>query len=341
MARILLPTIEEPGFKGGIARYIEAIKTTFPGNVEVVEFASLPKYEEMLKLFWRRRQDYDQVWVHHVLPLGTTAMMARMLGGKPYVVFLHGLDFDLARQGFIREMLTRLIPRLAKKVVTNSVALAEEVRVFVPGVEVMTVYPCVNDEMINAAQTMESMDAKSSIDDVGLRLLTVARLVERKGHLLVLEVIKEMPGVSYDIVGEGAFKGEIEARIQELGLGERVKIWSGVDNARLVEFYNEADVFVMPAIKSMKDREGFGIVYLEAGLFGLPVIANRTPGVDEAVVDGVTGLLIDGSVDQLQAAIAKLVNDVGLRQELGRQGRDRVLAEFTRLAQTAKLDGLL
>jgi glycosyltransferase involved in cell wall biosynthesis len=350
MARILLPTIEAPGFKGGIARYIEAIKKTFPGNVEVTVFTMAPRslrdlsghletwsYYGMLKMLWLRRKDYDQLWIQHVLPLGTAALAAKLLGGKPYVIFLHGLDFDLARQGLIRRELTKRILRLAKKVVTNSAALAGEVAGFVLGVKPLVVYPCVADEMVAAAKVIDGIKN----DEVGLRLLTVARLVERKGHLPVLEAIKNLPEVRYDIVGDGPYLKVIEEKIVELGLGNRVTVHSIVSNDELVQFYRDADVFVMPAKKTATDREGFGIVYLEAGLFGLPVIANNTPGVDEAVIDNMTGTLIDGSVEELTKAIERYQNDERLGEEQGKRGRERVLAEFTRLAQMSKLDELL
>ncbi|HCC83824.1 TPA: hypothetical protein DEP96_03160 [Candidatus Uhrbacteria bacterium] len=347
MARILLPTIEAPGFKGGVARYIEAIKQTFPGNVEVTAFDVMPSYNELFSLYWQGRADYDQLWIHHVLPFGTAALAAKLLGGKPYVIFLHGLDFDLARQGIVRRELTKRILRLAKKVVTNSQALASEVTEFVPGVEPLVVYPCIADEMVKSAEVIdEGNDNRGSDSAVGeartgLRLLTVARLVERKGHLLVLEAIKNLPAVRYDIVGDGPFKSVIEEKIDELELRNRVTVHSIIENADLVRFYNDADVFVMPAKKTVTDREGFGIVYLEAGLFGLPVIANNTPGVDEAVIDEGTGTLIDGSVEMLTKVIEGYVNDRELGAQQGKKGRERVLAEFTRLAQMSKLDELL
>ena len=101
-----------------------------------------------------------------------------------------------------------------------------------------------------------------------------------------------------------------------------------VSDGKLPELYGSHDVFVMPTTKSVMDREGFGIVYIEAGLFGLPVIATNQPGVDEAVIDGVTGKLIEDTAYSLRSAIVKLVNDRELRLRLGAAGRARVLTEF-------------
>ena len=73
----------------------------------------------------------------------------------------------------------------------------------------------------------------------------------------------------------------------------------------------------MPTTKTATDREGFGIAYLEAQLFGVPVVATRNAGVDEAVHDGVTGLLVDDTPDALSAAVTRLLHDADLRRRLG------------------------
>ena len=116
----------------------------------------------------------------------------------------------------------------------------------------------------------------------------------------VLEAMKEMPDVQYTIVGDGPMRSVIEAKIRELGLTDRVTIRTDVTDAELPNVYRNADVFVMPSTKSDSDREGFGIVYIEAALFGVPSIAVRQPGVDEAIVDGVTGWLIDDNLASLR-----------------------------------------
>lgn len=335
MQRVLLPTIEAPGYRGGVARYIAAIVDTLGKHVDVVALPNL-RYWSIGSLLWKRRHAYDQVWVHHILPVGSVVWLFKILGAKPYVIFLHGMDFDLARQGALRRWLAKRILRGAKRVVANSVALAKEVAAFARVAEPLTVYPCVSDELIGASNVIPSREGK-----VWTTLLTVSRLVERKGHLKVLEAIKDMPHAAYEIVGDGPMRATIAARIVELGLADRVRIHPDVTDAALAEFYRAADIFAMPASKSTTDREGFGIVYLEASLFALPVIACRTPGVDEAVIDDKTGVLVDDSVEAIKNAVVRLSADRPFSVTLGKQGRERVLAEFTREKQFAKLRQLL
>ena len=173
-----------------------------------------------------------------------------------------------------------------------------------------------------------------------IRLLTVARLVERKGHLKVLEALKQIPEAAYHIVGDGPMFGEIAKTINDLGLQERVKISRQLGDDELPNAYREADIFVMPTTKTETDREGFGIVYLEAQLFGLPVIATRHPGVDEAIRDGEGGLLIDDSTTSLVSAIQRL-KDPAVRSKFGSRGSFWVEREFNREQQMYKLRELL
>ena len=180
-----------------------------------------------------------------------------------------------------------------------------------------------------------------SKDELKLTLLTVGRLVARKGHLKVLEAIKDLPHINYLIVGDGPELKNIKGMISNFGLSERVKIETDVSDGQLADIYRQSDIFVMPSVKSESDREGFGIVYIEAGLFGLPVIATDQPGVNEAVLDEQTGLLIEDSVSGIQRAIKELANDRELRIQLGQSGRERVLNYFTRSAQFEKLRPLI
>lgn len=332
MPKVRLLTLEALPAHGGIARYVDAIWKTFPDSVEVILLKPAQSYASIIMSILSDRRE---VWVQHILPLGTSAWLSRLLAGPEYVVFLHGMDFDLARRNGWKRWLTRRILRTAKRVVTNSSALAVEVSTFAD-VAPIVVYPCVSDKFVALAELKHERVVTDR-----LALLTVSRLVERKGHLKVIEAIKDLPNVSYDVVGDGPLRETILQRVEELGIGDRVKVHTNVADDALPGFYQRADVFVMPASKSETDREGFGIVYLEANLFGLPVIACRAPGVDEAIIDGETGLLIDDSVDKLKRSILHLWADRPLSEVLGKSGRERVLANFMREKQFAKLRQLL
>ena len=104
-----------------------------------------------------------------------------------------------------------------------------------------------------------------------------------------------------------------------------------VDDRELPALYQTADVFVMPSRDLYgQPIEGLGLVYLEANLCGLPVIAGDTGGVSDAVVDGETGLLVNPEDPAaIASAIVRLLSDSDLAAQLAAAGRARVLEEFT------------
>jgi glycosyltransferase involved in cell wall biosynthesis len=361
MKRILLPTLESTEFKGGVARYLEAIVLTYP-SVQVHTFKHADNYFDFFSYFFTTSGAADLYFISHVLPLGTVAWLTGKFTKKPYVIFLHGMDFDLARRNSWKRFLLNEILKGASRVVVNTEALQKEVVSFMGEVETPVVlYPTVSDDLVKASEKnrkgLYSPDlvslAKLAAGAMGgpvfptttdnrqptmpITLLTVARLVERKGHLKVLEVLERLPGVKYHIVGDGELRGRLEAEIMHRGLTDRVTITTNAKDEDLPKMYTDADIFVMPTSKTEMDREGFGIVYLEAQLFGLPVIATNYPGVNEAVEEGNGGMLIEDNVDALETAIRKLIDESATRSRLGSRGRERVLSTFTREKQMEKL----
>lgn len=161
-------------------------------------------------------------------------------------------------------------------------------------------------------------------------VLTVGRLHPRKGQLLTLEALQMLAPevrarVEYWIVG-GQSKNNYEATLRQTA-GRRpdltVRFLGNLPDDELSEVYDRADIFAMTSVNHGHSIEGFGLVYLEASAHGLPVVAHDVGGVSEAVVDGVTGLLIPPyRPAQLAAAFEQLVFDATLRQRLGDAGRE-------------------
>jgi phosphatidyl-myo-inositol dimannoside synthase len=163
-------------------------------------------------------------------------------------------------------------------------------------------------------------------------LLTIARLVMRKAIDLVLQAFAEVrtrvPDAMYVIAGDGP---DLE-RLRGLAarFGDAVRFVGPLTDAELPAWYSVGDVFVMPSRSEPPDVEGFGIVFLEASACERAVVAARVGGVPDAVAEGVSGFLITpGDERELAARLVELLLDPARRNELGRRGRERVLAEFT------------
>lgn len=157
-------------------------------------------------------------------------------------------------------------------------------------------------------------------------LLTVARLIERKGVDTMLHalpaVLRRVPGLHYVVVGDGPDRGRLEALRVELGLQPHVTFAGAVSTDQLLAHYSAADLFVMPNRELANgDSEGFGLVFLEANASGKAVIAGQAGGTSDAVTHGEGGLLVDGaSVDAVADAVAGLLADDPGRQAMAERG---------------------
>ena len=165
--------------------------------------------------------------------------------------------------------------------------------------------------------------------------LCVGRLVARKGQDALIRawpaVLDTCPDARLLLVGEGPDRSRLRSLIDGAGLGERVLAPGFLSPADLESAYRAADLFAMPCREEEGgDTEGFGLVFLEAGARGLPVIGGRTAGVVEAVDDWRTGVLVEpGDDDALVAALRELLADRERARTLGEAGRARVQERFT------------
>jgi len=164
---------------------------------------------------------------------------------------------------------------------------------------------------------------------------TLSRLVERKGFDTVLRamprVLEEFPDALYLVVGDGPDRPRLEALTRKLGIGDSVHFAGAADEESLAAWFRTLDVFVMPSreIASSGHVEGFGIVFLEAGACGRPVLGGRSGGVVEAVQDGVSGRLVNpGDPEDLAQALLGMLRDPHQARAMGRAGRLRVEREF-------------
>lgn len=167
---------------------------------------------------------------------------------------------------------------------------------------------------------------------------TVAILRIKKGHADLLEAAKTVlaahPDVHFVFAGDGPQQANLERRIAELGLGERVHMLGlRRDVANVLA---SLDLFVLPT-----HQEALGTAFVEAGAMQLPVIGTNVDGVPEVIADGESGLLVPAKDPAaLAAAIAGLLADRGRRMNMGAAGRQRAERLFSRAAMAAGMDAV-
>jgi glycosyltransferase involved in cell wall biosynthesis len=154
----------------------------------------------------------------------------------------------------------------------------------------------------------------------------VARLYPRKRVDDLLEAAallrQRIAGVQFRIIGDGPEASRLRALHDRLALGESAVFLGPVDRDTLALEYSRARCFCLPTV-----QEGFGLVFAEAMAAGLPIVACRAAAVPEVVQDGETGILVPPRTPAaIAAALERMLDDDGMRKEMGMAGRRRVEA---------------
>jgi phosphatidylinositol alpha-1,6-mannosyltransferase len=178
-----------------------------------------------------------------------------------------------------------------------------------------------------------SREYKQPARDGRPRLLTIARLEPRKGIDTVLRALpalaQQHPNIRYDVVGKGGDLSRLTAQAKKLGVAQRTSFHGYIPEAAKSDLLAKADVFVLPNRRETGSVEGFGIVFVEAAAFGVPSIAGADGGTVDAVLDGATGLVVDGEKnDAVRTALSSLLGNHNQREALGRAAQERFWREF-------------
>jgi phosphatidyl-myo-inositol dimannoside synthase len=371
MNKILLFTIDFPPYIGGVANYYREVCNHLPSDKIVVlalknggevDFdykvyrekllADKPIWPKWLPAFWHlykvvKKEKIKNVLVGQGLPLGTVAYVLSKILKFDYYIFFHGLDIVTTKKIKRKKFLMERIFTKVKGVIVNSEFTKREVlELGLSEDKIKILYPCPYFKPPVNNNVKDSLIKKYNLTDKKI-ILSVGRAVERKGFDMVIkameEVVKEDENIIYLLAGGyGNYTDELKKLIKNSPVRENILFLEETVDEEVKALYDLCDVFIMPSRQIGSDVEGFGIVYLEANLFGKPVIGGRSGGAVEAVVDNETGLVVDPeNVSEISETILKLIKNPELAKKLGEEGRRRAEQEFTWDRQVEKLKGIL
>ncbi len=271
-----------------------------------------------------------------VLASGTAGLFCRLVLGIPFTVVVHGADLLEFSDRFLTGRLVRKILGMATKVIVNSRFTAEVVLSHgVPLSRVRVVNPVVDPSRFSHPKMSAIIRARFGLENRKV-MLTVGRLVERKGHDTVIRamrsILDHVPDAHYLIAGDGPYKDTLQKMARDLGVQDRVTFAGFVPDDELPEWYCATDLFVMISreITARGDVEGFGIVYLEASAAGQAIVAGDSGGVPDAVEEGMGGILVPpNDAVALAATLSRVLGDTELRRSMASAGRRRVQDRFT------------
>jgi phosphatidylinositol alpha-1,6-mannosyltransferase len=145
----------------------------------------------------------------------------------------------------------------------------------------------------------------------------------------------------YAVIGIGEERAYLQDLVDEFGLGDRVHLLGHVPYDDLPRWYCACSLFAMPNRDIGGDTEGFGLVFLEAASAGRPTLAGTAGGTGSAVIDGVTGLRVDGeSLDAIEHGLVWLLANSAEAERMGHAGRERVLDFYTHQRRVDQLRSL-
>jgi phosphatidylinositol alpha-1,6-mannosyltransferase len=365
--RTLVVTNDFPPRPGGIQAFVHSLAVRQPAG-EVVVFASswrgarqfdaeqpFPVVRADTKVLLptpgavrrarevARAEGCDRVWFGASAPLG---LMARRLGLPRAVASTHGHEVGWALAPATRQALRRIGSQVDVVTYLGEYTRARLAPAF-GAVEMAQLPSGVDTSLFRPGAGGAAVRALHGLTDRPV-VVCVSRLVPRKGQDVLIRALplvrKEIPDAALLVVGGGPALPKLRSLVASLGLERDVVLTGSVPWEELPAHYDAGDVFAMPCRDRLRglEVEGLGIVFLEASATGLPVVAGRSGGSPDAVLDGVTGHVVDGtSVEEVAARLVGLLADPVAARAMGAAGRAWVEKDWRWDVLAARLRTLL
>ena len=274
------------------------------------------------------------IYAGRALPEGLVALVVARLTRRPVFIYAHGEELTGWGRGRKFQAMCFAM-RNADGVLSNS-DNTRDTLINLIGVDpqrISLIYPTVDEERFRPGP--RDSDLRGSIGVTGGKklILSVGRLQRRKGFD---NVIRSLPAllekgldVEYALIGIGEDLGYLQELARELSVADRIHLLGHVSYEVLPRWYNACDLFAMPNRDIDGDNEGFGLVFLEAAASGKPAVAGKAGGTGSAVLEGVTGLRVNGeNIAEIAQALEYLLSDPEKSARMGHAARQRVLADF-------------
>jgi len=282
-------------------------------------------------LFIGLKEKVSIIHCGETLPTGLVGFILSKILRVPYIIYTYSEEITtiagLRTEG---KILRFVLKRAVKIVVTCSFVEDLIIKLGATPGKTVKILPAVENELLESGKA-DFTDIKKNLGIEGKRLIiTLGRLVKRKGHSQVIkalpEVIKNFPNLVYLIIGSGPEEAALRELARNLDLSDYVLFHK--DEGRLPKsaYYVACDLFIMPnRVLAGGDTEGFGIVFWEAAALGKPVIGGNSGGVSDSIINGVTGITVNSeNIPEISSALIKLLSDEAYAKSLGRAGMERV-----------------
>lgn len=335
------------------SKSIHIVTAQVPGSEEVDRIHPNSVHRLRLqRVWWLRPESLGMYWrffwmglwagisgraatVHagRALPEGWVAWLVARILRRKVAIYAHGEELTTWGRGYKYKTM-RFALRHADRVIANSeFTRGLLIEMGVDPSRIVLIYPGVDVERFRPDLPCSDLRAGLGLAEGRKLILSVGRLQRRKGFDTVIRALGELVrsglDVHYALIGIGEDEAYLRRMAEDHGVADRVRMLGHVSPEDLPRWYNAADVFAMPNREIDGDTEGFGLVFLEAAACGKPAIAGDAGGTGSAVLDGETGLRVDGkSLEAVTEALARVLRDPELAARLGTAALERAVAHY-------------
>ncbi len=325
--------IKRHGLAGALAADLQTLLSDFPGYLRGLTLALRLARFDLRRLFfnlmylteafmvgqWMKRHHLRHLHVHLASQAANVGLFVHQVFGFDYSLTVHGPDefYDAAGK-YLPEKIAA-----AEFIVCISSFARSQMMLQSPHAHwhKFVVVPLGIDPEVFAPRPHNPAPDPFEI-------LCVGRLTPAKGQHLLIDAVNELGrqgrNLRLRLVGAGPDELSLRQHAARIACPERIVFSGAVNQDRIRDYYGAADVFCLPSF-----AEGVPVVLMEAMAMEIPCVTTRIAGIPELIRDGTDGLLVAPSnVDELAAALARLMDDEGLRARLGRAGRAGVLERY-------------
>lgn len=311
---------EVDGIEVFYPRYIE-----FPRGL-LMEYSGYSMYRGINKAIDKIYQkfNFDIIHAHVALPDGFASMLISKKYNKPNIVTIHGQDlqYTIFKNRGCKKKLYRVFNSIDKIITVSS-----KLKKIVKNEKFYSKISVINNG-VDLSVFNESKKGDLRKDNKFL-IISASNLIESKGIDLNIKalsrIIKKYPNIMYYIIGEGEERIKLENLVNDLRLDNNVRFLGKLSHIEVIKYMNECDLYSMPSW-----QEGFGMVYIEAMACAKPVIAVYGEGIQDAIDNGVNGILVKPKdIESLADAIELIIQNPNKAKIIGENAKRTVTRNLT------------
>ncbi|CAA9892064.1 Glycosyltransferase family 4 protein [Candidatus Methylobacter favarea] len=291
---------------------------------------------ELLNIYLKlKKGHYDLLHSHWILPQGFTGVLATKVQPIPHLITVHGGDV-FALKGKVLNTFKQFSLSHCNAITVNSSATQTAVQELCPDLKHLHKIP-MGVEITNNQENSHQLALKAQYKkNAGPLLIFVGRLVDEKGvedFIRAIGLVKtKLPELSALIIGQGQDREAFERLTKSLNLDQIITFTGWIDPEKIQDYLSIADIFIGPSrISESGWKEAQGLTFLEAMAANTPVIATRTGGITDFIIDGETGLLVkERCPEEIAVAIEKIILQPDLMGKLQENAYLKVIHEYSR-----------